>query len=69
MPLFVYNPTIPTPQPHFLAKKKLKKAYFDVFTLVQASLMPSDFGLFWPILGYFSLFWAICPGTPFKHDF
>ena len=48
-----------TPQPHFLAIFFLKKAYFDVFTLVQASLMPSDFGLFWPILGYFSLFCAI----------
>ena len=64
MPLFVYNPTIPDAPTTFFGHFFFKKAYFDVFTLVQASLMPSDFGLFWPILGYFSLFWAIFPGTP-----
>ena len=48
--------SVDAPTTFFGKKKKANKANFEAFTLVQASLMPNDLGLFWPILAYFRPF-------------
>ena len=70
MPLFAYTPSIPdAPTTFFGPKKKAKKANFEAFTLVQASLVPNDLGLFWPILSHFRAFWGYFSGDPLKTRF